>query len=63
MLLPTSGSIQADFIEGAEDDPEIPMDYQSLADDDRNADLYDFLASLGITRQHIDEPKFPKRRY
>ena len=34
VILPTSDSIQADIIEGTEDDPEIPMGYQPLVEDD-----------------------------
>jgi Leucine-rich repeat (LRR) protein len=60
VVLPASGSIQADIIQSAEDDPEIPIDYQPLAEDDGNAGLYLFLESLGITRQHIDSAKVPK---
>ncbi len=60
VVLPTSGSIQADLMESADDDPEIPMDYQLLAGDDQSIGLYDFLATLGITRQQIDRAKIPK---
>ncbi len=55
VLLPASGSIQADLTgEAMSDDEETPGEYKSLADDDENADLYQFLKSFGITRQHID---------
>ncbi|MBS0352176.1 MAG: leucine-rich repeat domain-containing protein, partial [Proteobacteria bacterium] len=59
-ILPTSSSIQADIVQGTSDESEIPIDYQSLADDDQSAVLYDFLASLGITRQLIDHAKIPE---
>jgi hypothetical protein len=60
VVLPTSGSIQADIIEGVDDDPEMPMNYQLLAEEDQSVALSNFLASLGITRQQIDRAKIPK---
>ncbi len=63
VLLPaSSSSIQANVIERtvSDDDEETPVDYQSLADDDESAALYDFLASLSITRQNIDHSQIPK---
>lgn len=60
VVLPASGSIQADIIEGADDDPEMPMDYQPLVEDDPSATLYNFLALLRITRRQIDRAKIPK---
>ena len=60
VVLPPSGSIQADIIKGANDDDlEIPVDYQPFADDDSSVALFDFLASLGITRQQIDHAQIP----
>ena len=60
VVLPASGSIQADIIGRVSDDPETPVDYQPLTDYDKSAALYDFLASLGITRQQIDRAQIPK---
>ncbi len=60
MVLSAVGSIQADIIEGVDDDPEIPMDYQPLTEDDPSTALYDFLALLEITRQQVDHAKIPK---
>ena len=60
VVLPASGSIQADILGRVSDDPEIPSDYQPLTEDDENAALYEFLESIGMTRQHIDRAQIPK---
>ncbi|MBS0350715.1 MAG: hypothetical protein JSR33_05945 [Proteobacteria bacterium] len=56
MLLSTSGTIQTDVIKQTEsDDEKAIVEYQSLAADGKYAELYQFLESLDITRQHIDQ--------
>jgi hypothetical protein len=61
VLLPTSGSIQADVIEHTQSgDEKTAVDYQSLADDNEHTELYPFLESLGITRQYIDQAQIPQ---
>lgn len=61
MLLPASGSIQADLTSGKmSDDGETLGEYKSLAHDDENAALFKFLEPLSITRQHIDCAKIPQ---
>jgi insulin-like growth factor-binding protein complex acid labile subunit len=60
VLLPASGSIQADVIEPTEnDDEKTAVEYQSLAANDEHAELYPFLESLGVTRQLIDQAQIP----
>ena len=59
ILLSTFPSAHEELTERSEDNDEHPVDYQSLPDDDHDSALSEFLASLGITRQYVDDAQVP----
>ncbi len=60
ILLSTFPSIHEDLTMGSEDNQAYQGDYQPLPDDYNDSALYEFLASLRITRQQIDHAQIPQ---